>query len=245
MTSCTVCGNGCVPFDTLDFNRCCDERRRAALPENPLTVEYWFCENCGFCFAPMFSGWTHEDYAEKIYNADYPIVDPDYLEARPAANAQLLIEQFGAFKGMIRHLDYGGGNGRLSQLLTADGWDSSSYDPFSENLTAPDGKYDLITVFEVFEHVSQINELLEQLCVWLDDPGMIFFSTLASDEDVAPGRRLDWWYAAPRNGHISLFSTKSLELLGFSAGLQCCSFSQNLHAYWRLLPVWASHLFEW
>lgn len=244
MIICSVCGNGCVPLDTLDFNRCCDERRSAALAASELTVEYWFCEHCGFCFAPMFSAWRDEDFARHIYNADYPLVDPDYLCARPLANAQLLNEQFGNFKGMIRHLDYGGGNGALSRKLNEDGWNSCSYDPFGAG-DAPQGRYNLITVFEVFEHVSQIVELVETLGVWLDDPGMIFFSTLTSDQDVAPGKKLDWWYAAPRNGHISLFSTRSLELLGFSAGLQCCSFSQNLHAYWRLLPVWASHLFEW
>lgn len=229
----------------LDFNRCCEASRSAALPDSRLKVEYVFCEHCGFCFAPMFLSWQAQDYAEKIYNEDYPIVDPDYLAARPHANAVLLTELFGAQRGMIRHLDYGGGNGKLGELLKDAGWDSTAFDPYGSANDVLCGKYNLITVFEVFEHVTQINELLDQLSGLLDDPGMIFFSTLASDEHVAPGRPLDWWYAAPRNGHVSLFSRKSLELLGFSAGLHYCGFSQNLHAYWRFLPVWTAHLFDW
>ena len=244
---CTVCGNGCDTLDVLDFNRCCDLRRSAGLPENDETVEYVFCEHCGFCFAPMFHEWLQEDFSVRIYNEDYPIVDPDYQYARPQANAALLIEQFGAYKGMIRHLDYGGGNGLLSDLLTQAGWNSRSFDPYGhrgEGMAAT-GKYNLITVFEVFEHVTQINELANALAGYLDDAGLIFFSTLASDEHVAPDRPLDWWYAAPRNGHVSLFSKKSLALLGAAAGLHCCSFSENLHAYWKFIPVWAAHLFRW
>jgi hypothetical protein len=41
------------------------------------------------------------------------------------------------------------------------------------------GGFDLISAFEVFEHVN-----------------------------IRSGRRLDWWYASLRNGHISLYSRK-------------------------------------
>jgi 2-polyprenyl-3-methyl-5-hydroxy-6-metoxy-1,4-benzoquinol methylase len=193
----------------------------------------------------MFLNWQAEDYASKIYNDDYPIVDPDYLMARPHGNAVLLTEQFGQHRGMLRHLDYGGGNGQLSKILKDAGWNSTAFDPYGNSDDVVSGTYNLITVFEVFEHVTQLHELLDKLAGYLDEPGLIFFSTLVSDEHVAPDMPLDWWYAAPRNGHVSLFSIMSLELLGFSAGLNYCNFSQNLHAYWKFLPVWAAPLFDW
>jgi hypothetical protein len=40
----------------------------------------------------------------------------------------------------------------------------------------------------------------------------VLFSTLLSDGEIVRGRPLRWWYAAPRNGHISLFSAQSLRL---------------------------------
>ena len=195
----------------------------------------------------MFLAWQQQDFADRIYNEDYAIVDPDCLYVRPTANAALLIEQFGAFRGMIRHLDYGGGNGLLSDLLTDAGWGSTSFDPYQSDGVQPeiDGKYNLITVFEVFEHVTEIKALASRLAGHLDEPGLILFSTRVSDGHVAPDRPLNWWYAAPRNGHVSLFSANSLELLGLSAGLYFCSFSTNLHAYWKSIPVWAAHLFRW
>ncbi len=53
----------------------------------------------------------------------------------------------------------GGGNGNLSEKLSAANWQSTSYDPFpngSVNLSEI-GTFDLITAFEVFEHVPQVN----------------------------------------------------------------------------------------
>lgn len=246
IVSCRVCGNGCDALAPVDFDRCC-AKSCDGLPKSDVKVEYVYCRHCGFCFAPMFLAWRQQDFADRIYNDDYAIVDPDSHFARPAANAVLLIEQFGAFRGMIRHLDYGGGNGKLADALRDAGWNSTSFDPYRSCGAQPEigGKYNLITAFEVFEHVTEVKALASRLAGHLDEPGLILFSTLASDGHVAPDLPLNWWYAAPRNGHVSLFSANSLELLGLSAGLNFCSFSANLHAYWKSIPVWAAHLFRW
>jgi hypothetical protein len=37
------------------------------------------------------------------------------------------------------------------------------------------------------------------------------FSTLLSDGNIKLGQKLTWWYASPRNGHISLFSRRQPE----------------------------------
>ena len=103
---------------------------------------------------------------------------------------------------------------------------------------------DLLTMpFEVFEHAPDVQAVLSSLDSLLVKPGVVLFSTLLSDGHIGSGERLTWWYAAPRNGHVSLHSRKSLTLLGASHGFSFGSLAENFHAYWKEVPAWASHLF--
>jgi 2-polyprenyl-3-methyl-5-hydroxy-6-metoxy-1,4-benzoquinol methylase len=190
-------------------------------------------------------GWKLEDFASRVYNDDYVQVDPDYLDVRPRGNALMLDRTFQAVEADIRHLDYGGGSGLLSEILLDRGWQSASYDVFVDrDLDLRDfGKFDLITAFEVFEHVPDPRKLVEELASLLDEGGLVLFSTLLTDSHIVAGQSLSWWYAAPRNGHISLYSRESLSLLGASAGFKLSTFSENLHAYSRRIPAWAKHIF--
>jgi hypothetical protein len=74
--------------------------------------------------------------------------------------------------------------------------------------------------------------------------GVILFSTWLSDDHIRPHERLTWWYAAPRNGHISLYSRQSLAILATDHGFHLGSFDQIYHALWREIPAWAAHLFQ-
>jgi SAM-dependent methyltransferase len=144
----------------------------------------------------------------------------------------------------ISHLDYGGGNGLLANILRARGWDSISYDPLLErdqNREFP-GRFDLITAFEVFEHVPDLNVLLRDLDRLRAPSGILLFSTLISDGQLRARQRIGWWYAAPRNGHISLFSRKSLGLLANRLSLNFGSFSDGSHVFFSTIPTWARHL---
>jgi hypothetical protein len=74
--------------------------------------------------------------------------------------------------------------------------------------------------------------------------GIVLFSTLISDGNLPQGQRLTWWYASPRNGHISLYSAKSLQLLATTHGFRFASFSAGLHLFFGEIPDWAQHLIE-
>ncbi|MCE9660507.1 MAG: class I SAM-dependent methyltransferase [Burkholderiales bacterium] len=241
-TLCPVCRSVCKPLASVDFNKNCEEARGLKLPHSGEAIEYCLCDACGFCFAPEFAAWTFQDFERRIYNADYEKVDPDYKQARPEANANLLEQLFGSSKPA--HIDYGGGSGVLSAALRAKGWSSRTYDPFVDrDARVQDlGSFDLVTAFEVFEHVPDINVLFADLHSLVKADGLILFSTLLSDGEIARGRALSWWYAAPRNGHISLFSAQSLRMCLNQRGFNLASASANLHLAYRAVPAWARHL---
>ena len=245
---CPIClQSSCVWHDVVDFNKSCEELRGVFLPLSGVPVYYARCTSCGFVHAPEMYNWSVDRFASDVYNADYVHVDPDYVEARPHANAQLLHNTFQNKEQAISHLDYGGGDGLLSQKLRSFGWpQTQSWDPFaSPDTSVMDlGKFNLITAFEVFEHVPDVDRLMQDLSALIQTEGVILFSTLLSDDQIQKNQRLSWWYASPRNGHISLFSRQSLAHLAQTYGFKLASFNQNLHAMWRELPHWSSHIIQ-
>jgi len=244
---CPVCAAPCVPLGTVDFNKSCEEARGFYLPPAGRPVHYVICTACDFSFAPEFAAWSPADFEREIYNEGYSGVDPDHADARPRANAESLLATFGNPGRTIRHLDYGGGAGLLSTLLGKSGWHSTSFDPFFDRDVQLKelGTFQLITCFEVFEHVPDVNDLAVNLSALMADDGLILFSTMVSDGEVRRGQPLTWWYASPRNGHISLHSAKSLAALAKNHGFSVASFSPGMHVYWRQqFPQWARHLLE-
>jgi SAM-dependent methyltransferase len=241
---CPICTADAPYLDTVDFNKACTELQGKFLPASGIPIKYHLCDQCGFCFAPEFRDWKFDDFEKFIYNADYEAVDPEYVSVRPTRDADILETTFGANKRRIRHLDYGGGSGLLSKLLKEKGWNSTTYDPFVDRDVNVDslGKFDLITVFEVFEHVPDSIQLIQTLKKLCQPKGLIVYSTLMSDGNIDRTKKLQWWYAAPRNGHVSLFSQKSIAELMTRNGLDGVSFSNGNHAAFVEVPDWAGHL---
>ncbi|MFZ2725680.1 MAG: class I SAM-dependent methyltransferase [Methylococcaceae bacterium] len=244
--TCPICASTALPLDVVDFNKSCEELRHKYLPLSGIAVYYYLCEHCYFCFAPQLYQWKLSEFEKRIYNADYSVIDPDSVDIRPRSNAKNLIHLFANQKQVIRHLDYGGGSGLLSQLLRQEQWQSLSYDPFynKQTLIKELGQFNLITAYEVFEHVPDIETLMTNLSLLLAEDGVILFSTLLSDGQLDKNKRIQWWYAAPRNGHISLFSKTSLLIMAKRWGFTLGSFSTGFHAMWKVVPSWASHIIK-
>ena len=244
---CAVCGHSSLLFDVVDFNKSCEEIRGYYLPLLGHGVYYVRCQACKYTFAPEFSAWTDQDFVNMIYNDSYVEVDPDYLNIRPKGNAEALNSIFGHYRNDIKHLDYGGGNGVLSGCLESFGWSSTSYDPFPANDAKLNGlgTFNLISAFEVFEHVPDPHVMMETIEKLLSGPdAVVFFSTLLSDGHINDGERLNWWYVAPRNGHIGLHSSQSLAVLGERYGMKLHSLNSGTHIFYRALPGWATRLIQ-
>lgn len=243
---CPICGASAILVDSVDFNKSCEEVRGRFLPRSGRRVDFHLCDACGFCFAPEFSQWHREEFAKYIYNSKYVTVDPDSTGARQNAQTMMLESLFGAHKNAITHFDYGGGAGLLTQNLKRSGWQSVTADPFMgpSNVGRFGDRYDLVTAFEVFEHVADPNSIITDLLAAVKPGGLILFSTLLSDRHIRAGLPLEWWYASPRNGHISLYSSSSLRLLFDSHRWKVLSVSEGLHAaHAGKMPLWA-HSFQ-
>jgi SAM-dependent methyltransferase len=243
--TCPICQSKSSLLDVVDLNRSCGQNGEH-LPLTGIPIYYVLCESCSFCWAPELYQWPLSKFEEFIYNADYLAVDPDYVSLRPKANSNMLRSMFPALHPAIRHLDYGGGSGDMSRSLSNSGWSSSSYDPFVNRNTNPAelGTFNLVTAYEVFEHVPDVDALMSDLNLMLAEDGLVIFSTLLSDGNIVQKQRLNWWYAAPRNGHISLFSKQSLALLAQKNSFNFGSFSSGLHVFFKKVPPWASHIIQ-
>lgn len=241
--ACCVCDGKAVLLGAVDFNRSCEDKDGRVFEKSQRLVEYYRCGRCGHCFAPEFIAWPEQRFLSEIYNDDYALVDPELLEIRPGRVAQGIDEIFGGAKNLITHLDYGGGPGTLSKLLVAKGWSSTSYDPFfSGSGENTENKYDLVTAIEVFEHVPNPRHLVEDLIARLCPDGMLFFSTLLSDGVQREASLLEWWYLAPRNGHVSLFSMSSLSILLGLYEFKLLNVAPGVHIAYRRLPHWCQGL---
>jgi hypothetical protein len=243
-TKCPICNNISELHDVVDFNKNCEENKGFYLPLSGIPVYYSHCNSCNYLFAPEFLNWSDNDFLQRIYNIDYEKVDPDYQFTRPQNNAGFINKLFHDSKTEIRHLDYGGGNGLMSEILLANDFDSQSFDPFPSSIISLDqlGRFNLITAFEVFEHVPYPLQLMKNIIQLMDDKCLFLFSTLTIDRNIKKNERINWWYCSPRNGHISLYSKNSLALLAKKHNLLFGSFNDGLHFFSNIIPNWATRL---
>jgi len=231
---CKVCGGESNPFDMVDFYKSC-QTTLYPLGLSGIPVIYRKCGECGFIFTDFFDDFTHEQWRCHVYNDEYYArLDPDYLNVRPRQTARDLVAFLAGRKKSTIGLDYGGGNGRTAALMRENGWIFDSFDPFDFTDVSQEriGRYNYCSAIEVFEHTPEpVATLRAILAMASADRLIIYFNTGVHDFKVTPENRLTWKYVAPRNGHISIYSSKSLQLLGAGFGLTFSSLRSGSHAH--------------
>jgi len=220
---CKICGGAARPLDILDLNKACNSGR---FPTDPsfVPVIYWQCRRCFFVFTNYFDEFSAEEWQAHIYNENYLSVDPDFQHERPLVNVRMLNSFLFGRKQHVIGLDYGAGNGRTALLMREAGWIYDSFDPYGYTDVSRDriGHYNFCSAIEVFEHLTDpivaVNAIVEKC-----DPKklIIMIGTGVYDREVSEQAGLSWWYAAPRNGHVSLYSSRSFEALAARTGLSC------------------------
>jgi DNA-binding XRE family transcriptional regulator/SAM-dependent methyltransferase len=234
---CKICAEPSPVYGVVDLNRPCEIPGGVRPPPSSVPISYHRCAACGFLFTDAFDDWSHDQFRTHIYNDDYHLFDPDYQTARPTNNANVVADFWAAHKAGMRVLDFGGGNDVFCSILRARGFSEAvTYDPMvPEYSRHPNGKFDLVTCFETLEHLPDPLAGIAQIIACVAEPGAVLYSTLTQPLDFDK-HGVSWWYVAPRNGHISIFTKQALALAWGRHGFRTVALDDSMHFAFRTLP---------
>lgn len=168
---------------------------------------YIKCKNCECAYLDELKNWTPERYSKYIYNSDYSLIDPGYngYRAKKIFSFVYLILNYYKLNSV---LDYGGGNGVLTDLLNVAGFKSVCYDEYNrkdiDNLL--NLSFDACVTIEVLEHELNADDLWNKFKSFIKLNGFLICTT-----DYLDGKDISSWaYAHPRAGHTLLYSKKAI-----------------------------------
>jgi SAM-dependent methyltransferase len=226
---CTVCTGPTSIWGVVDYNKSCEEQHGKYLEYAGVAIYYLKCHHCGHLFTPDFDDWSTQDFLDNIYNEDYHMVDPEYDGTRSTRDAEWFAQSMANNKH-LDIMDYGAGTGIFGKQLKDKGFKVESWDPLWNKPVPWDSqrRFDFITAFEVLEHSPSPRETVKQMVQWLKPSGQILITTLSND--ILQGKRdPSYWYLAPRNGHVAMFSNKSIQELFATVGMKVQHLALNTH----------------
>lgn len=193
-----------------------------------IQVRYYRCPACGSVRTEEPS-WLAEAYTSPIAALDVGLLSRCLYLANTTEGFVRTLSPGG------RYLDWGGGYGVLTRLLRDRGLDFRHHDAYAPNYFAAgwegdlDEAYQLITMYEVLEHLTAPFDQLARLAAAA--PILLFTTQLLPHPAPRPG---SWWYYALETGqHVSFYSRPSLQALAARLGLGLTSNGTNLHALYR------------
>jgi len=194
---------------------------------NKYDIQYYSCDQCGFIQTES-PYWLEEAYSSAIAKSDIGLIGRNI---KLSSFCAALIPMF--YDAKTSFLDYGGGNGMFVRMMRDKGFDFYWHDKyasnqFAEGFEAPqDVRFSLLTAFEVFEHLPQPIEIIEDMFHYSET--VIFSTRLLPRWKIMPD---DWWYFTADTGqHVSLYSKESLQFIAQKLNVKFSSNGTSLHMF--------------
>jgi hypothetical protein len=194
---------------------------------NKYDVSYFKCCSCEFVQTEN-AYWIKEAYENIITSLDIGLV---YRNLYLSTVSQAALTIF--FNDKAKFLDYGGGYGLFVRLMRDRGFDFYRQDKYCENIFAKtfdvndlpsETKFEVITAFEVFEHLEDPVSEIQKILTYGDS---ILFSTELQPPTV---QLSDWEYLALETGqHIALYNFETLKRIAEIFNLNIYSNFSNIH----------------
>jgi hypothetical protein len=194
---------------------------------NKYDVDYYKCSQCSFVQTEN-PYWLEESYSNAITQVDIGLANRNYDLSKKTS---LIINTF--FNRNANFIDFAGGYGLLVRLMRDNGFNFFRQDKYCENLFAQHfditdarlQKFELATAFEVFEHLVNPMQEIDEILSYTDS--ILFSTVLQPALNINPS---NWWYISPEIGqHIALYHYDSLKIIAQIKGLNLYSDGKYLH----------------
>lgn len=196
---------------------------------NKYKIDYFKCKSCGFIQTET-PFWLQESYSSVIAITDIGLVSRN-LNFQSITS--WIIKSY--FDYNAKFIDFAGGYGLFVRLMRDKGFQFYRQDFYCENYFAQyfdigqqneNSKYELLTAFEVFEHLTNPIEEIHKMFEFSDS---IFFSTELQPQ-INMNSIDDWRYFAKETGqHVAFFTLESLELI--AKKMNCFFYSNNVNLH--------------
>ncbi len=198
-------------------------------------VEYWRCESCGFVLSRTHAEMSAPDWVRMnaLCHAAYQGTEDNPLDprwkSRLAAQAGFIAAS--ASGGLIdpagRWLDFGCGDGSLSELLSSThGLDLGKYDSYMagdegylDAAALQPGGFDFVITTSVFEHLTRRDQW-DRIEALVSPHGAFAVHTLVAERVPSDP---DWFYLQPP--HCAFFSNAAMARLFDDWGYRCSIYS--------------------
>jgi hypothetical protein len=194
-------------------------------------VGFFRCRNCGFIQTEE-PFWLAESYASAINRTDV-----GYVGRNVAYSKMVKAVICAMFNPQASFVDFGGGYGMLVRLMRDSGFDFRWQDKHCDNLFAQGFEvledsntgFELLTAFEVFEHLVDPLGGVEEMLGFADS---IMFSTELVPDPVPA---LDEWfyYGLDHGQHVAFYTRGALKEIGRRFNLNVVSYGSYMHLFSR------------
>ena len=197
---------------------------------NKYDVKYYRCADTGFIQTEE-PYWLADAYSSAITKLDVGMV---YRNLQLAERTGKLL--LSSFNKRGQFLDYAGGYGLFTRLMRDKGFNFYHTDPYCQNIFAEyfdlntlpaNQRFELVTAFEVFEHLANPLEDIKRM---LSHSYNLLFSTELQPDGIKSVD--DWHYFSTETGqHVAFYNQASLKAIADQLGYSFYTDGKFLHLF--------------